>query len=181
MPALIAKAVGEGKNGLETKGVQVTFLDEKGNKAALEHPVRYSGSSNAIIMLQKPTQKDNRWYLTPDIETGLTIVKSNPDIRVASLATQERFNKNPLQGKGKKELIFCVNFSTLKDIVNRVVRVFSGKGFNVSLAKPGKEKSFNDLLKTKGKETVCSQLSKTALTKSHVISSSKERDHVIEL
>lgn len=49
MPALIAKAVGHGENGLETKGAQVTFLNERGEKASLEHPVRYSVENSYLV------------------------------------------------------------------------------------------------------------------------------------
>ncbi|TAK76886.1 MAG: Ti-type conjugative transfer relaxase TraA [Gammaproteobacteria bacterium] len=148
MPALIAKAVGRGENGLEAKGVQVTFLNEKGDKADLEYPVRYNGTSDAIIMLQKPAQTDHRWYLAPDIETGLAVSKANPAIRVACLATQERFDRNPLEGKGGKELVFCVNRSVNKKLINKVTSVFSDKGFSVSV---------RNLDKTINKEIVVSR------------------------
>ena len=94
MPALIAKAVGQGNHGIETKGVQVTFLNENGNgKPVSAIPIHSTrGSSNAIIMLQKPSKPDQRWVVAANIETGLAVSKENPDLRVACLATQERFD-----------------------------------------------------------------------------------------
>ena len=161
MPALVAKAVGKDDNVLKTKGMQITFLDSATeNKAILDYPVRYSGSSDAIIMLQKPSQQDNRWHLTPDIETGLAISKANPNIRIAVLATQERFDKNPLQGNGTKELIFCANQSTPKDIIDNVIYTFTEKQFLVRIAKPEQESTFNKELKIQGGSAVCSQLNK---------------------
>lgn len=183
MPALIAKSIGLGEKGLEIKGVQVTFLDEKGDKAMLDHPVRYSGSSDAIIMLQKPTQTDYRWYLAADIETGLAITKTNPTVRVACLATQERFDKNPLQGEGRKELIFCTDHSTSQRTIDKVVSVFAGKGFSVSVTKPLREKTFSDLFKAQGHEAVRRQLhdnAKTRISKA-AATINIERDQEVEL
>lgn len=134
MPALIAKAVGQGRKGLETKGVQVTFLNEQGDKAELEFPVRYSGSPDAIIMLQKPTKKDDRWFIATDIETALQVTKAKPDVRVACLATQERFDNVPLSGANEKELILCFNENSGQKIIDRAVDIFTEKQFKVSVA-----------------------------------------------
>jgi len=168
MPALVAKAVGQSANSLETKGIQVTYLNnETGNKAALEYPVRYSGSSDAIIMLQKPSQSDHRWFLAVDIETGLAITKANPNIRVATLATQEKFDKNPLKGQGVKELILCANKSTPNAVIDRAVVTFTEKQFIVRIAKPEKEITFNDTFKAQGSAGVCHQLEKAEKVNLH--------------
>jgi hypothetical protein len=134
LPALVAKAVGEGHLGMEVKGVQVTYLDPfTGEKAALSQPVRYSGSTDAIIMLQKPTHTDSRWYVAADIETALTLVKAMPDARVACLASQEQFDKNPLHGK-QNELIFCSSDFSRENINEKAATVFHRQGFSVRVA-----------------------------------------------
>ena len=177
MPAVVAKAVGQGGKGFETKGIQVTFLDnETGNKAVLDQPIRYSGASDAIIMLQKPAKPDNRWYVAADIETGLAISQANPDIRVAALATQERFDKNPLQGRGNKELIFCTSHTTLSETVDRAVAIFTEKQFSVRVAKPAQEKALitvlNDGKSNTGSEAIkidTLMSSRLAIEKGHEI------------
>jgi Ti-type conjugative transfer relaxase TraA len=134
LPALVAKAVGDGHPGIEVKGVQVTFLDPfTVDKAVLSQPVRYSGSTDAIIMLQKPTHDDSRWYVAADIETALTLVKAMPDARVACLASQEQFNKNPLHGK-QNELIFCSSNYSHENINEKAATVFHRQGFSVRVA-----------------------------------------------
>ena len=133
MPALIVKAVGFNKGQSETKGAQVTFLSEKGNKADIEHPVRYSGSSDAIIMLQKPAQKDHRWFLAADIETALQVAKLKPDGRVACLANPEKSERNPLKDDHNKELIFCFK-DKAEQLIDKVVKVFYEKLFKIMVA-----------------------------------------------
>lgn len=160
MPALLAKAVGyDNRGGVQDRGVQVTFLDsETANKANLEHPVCYSGSSNAIVMLQKSAVPDNRWYLALDLETGLTIKKANPNIKIACLATQEKFDINPLEGEGNKELILCANKNTPDNLIEKAVSVFTEKQFDVFVAKPRKAETFVELFNTYGKNAVCNDI-----------------------
>lgn len=146
-PALVARAVGEGSKGFETKGVQITFLDKDGNKATIEHPVRYSGSPDAIIMLQKPAKQNSRWYVAADIETALAVVKAKPDARVACLATQERFNHAPLHGNNQKELVFCSGETSRQDLVQRAASVFSKKGFMVRVTQPILKKNTLDSIR----------------------------------
>lgn len=150
MPALIAKAVGKGEDGLQVKGVQVTFLDDEGNKASLDHPVRYTGSPDAIIMLQKPTQKDDRWFVAADLETGLKLIKKDNSIRVACLANEERFDRNPLEGKGK-ELVFCTQAHTSLKMIEKAREVFSNNGFRVSAMKIDEKISNKNLTKNVSK------------------------------
>jgi hypothetical protein len=181
MPALVAKAVGQGAKELESKGIQVTYLDNNtGQKAVLDHPVRYSGSSDAIIMLQKPAQPDQRWYVAADIETGLALTKANPSIRVAALATQEKFDKNPLQGQGIKELIFCANQTTSTELIDKAVSTFTKKQFTVQVATPQQEQTFMETFNRQGAEAVCHQLEQAETVTVHqadVI----ENDYEIEL
>ena len=60
--------------------------------------------------------------------TALAITKAKPDVRVACLAKQDNFEKNPLHGNKNSELIFCGNDS----LMDRAVDVFSNKNFRVS-------------------------------------------------
>ncbi len=177
MPALIAKAVGQGDTSLVTKGIQVTYLDtESGNKATLDNPVRYSGSSDAIIMLQKPSQIDSRWYVAAEIETALAITKANPDIHVACLATQERFDHNPLKGNGKKELIFCASADTQQDIILNATHIFVNKDFKVSIAHLDYEITSNDMLKNNERDKICQTLDNPELIKTTHMEAAAENE-----
>ena len=161
MPALIVKAVGYQKDlGLESKGVQVHFIDpETARKPELTYPVRYSGSPDAIVMLQKPAEKDNRWFVAVDLETGLAISKADPAIRVAAIASNEKLERVPLLSRGgNEELILCANQSSDIELLEKAINLFEQKGFKVKLAKPDQEASFVELLKTEGKEAVCEQV-----------------------
>tara|TARA_R110000868_G_scaffold408967_1_gene693535 strand:- start:852 stop:1193 length:342 start_codon:yes stop_codon:yes gene_type:complete len=84
-----------------------------------------------------------------DIETGLAMSKANPDLRVACLATQERFDKNPLQGKNKSQLVFCANHHTELRIAEKARIVFEDKGFHVTIAEVGQEKRIDHIMETK--------------------------------
>jgi len=160
MPALIAKALGYQKDmGLDVRGVQIHYIDpETAKKPEISYPVQYSGSSDAIVMLQKPTEKDNRWFVATDLETGLAIAQSNPEIRVACLATEENFYKNPLISSKREPLILCANQTTDTQYVEKLVNEFTRKGFKVTVAQPEQEATFAELLKIQGKESVCEQL-----------------------
>ena len=160
MPALIVKAVGYQRElGLDTRGVQVNFIDpETARRADISYPIRYSGSPNAIVMLQKPDNKDQRWFVAQDLESGLAIAQSNAEIRVACLASPEQFDKNPLYSTKAEPLIFCANQTQDAQSIEKAVDVFSNKGFEVTVAQPQQESSFVDLYKTHGKEGVTEQL-----------------------
>lgn len=73
-------------------------------------------------MLQKPAEKDNRWFVATDLETGLAIAQSNPEIRVACLATEEKFYRNPLYSSRNEPLILCVNQATDEQFIEKAVK-----------------------------------------------------------
>ncbi len=165
MPGLIAQAVGFDENRKTIpKGFQVTYLDADTKlKAKLESPVRFAGEvDSSIIMVQKPNQPDNRWFVTMDIESALSIAKSNPKIRVACITTLENFEKNPLQGS-ENNLTLCLDKNTPENVIEKAKDVFSEKNFNVFIAKPENELNFSQLLLKEGKEAVNSTLEKAQL------------------
>lgn len=160
MPALIAQAIGFDENRKASiKGVKVTFLDkETCQKAKIALPVKYAGESNeTIIMVQKPTKPDNRWHIAFDIETAAVIAKADPTIRVACISTMEKLENNPLQGHGNR-LTLCVNQDTPIEDIKRAKEVFAKKEYIVFMAKPENAKSFSDLLKKDGMNSVKNNL-----------------------
>jgi hypothetical protein len=182
MPGLIAQAVGFDKqHQLKPKGIQITYLNtQTANKENLISPVRYAGErDNAIIMIQKPKQVDNKWLIAVDIESALSIAKSNPDIRVACLTSLHNIDKNPLNGKGNN-LTLCVNHETPKNVIDRAGKVFQDKNFKVSIAIPQTATSFSVLLKNKGEGAVLEALNNAKeMPKQHQKNQDKEIEIII--
>ncbi len=160
MPGLIAQAVGFDENNKAIpKGFQVTYINpETALKENLKAPVRYAGEiDNSIIMVQKPSQPDNRWFIATDIESAMSIAKANPDIRVACLSSLDNIDKNPLIGKDNN-LTLCVNKDSPIDLIDRASKAFQEKNFNVSIAQPQNANSFHEQFKKEGRGAVIEAL-----------------------
>ncbi len=184
MPGLIAQAVGfDEHHKVIPKGIQVIYLNDKtASKENLKSPIRYAGEKdNAIIMIQKPAKVDNRWFIAVDVESAMSIAKSNPDIRVACLPSLQNTDNNPLKGKGNS-LTLCVNQDTPIDLIERAVKAFQDKNFKVSIARPQNAKNFSELLKKEGKSAVVETLNKAKkIVKLHQHDKSKDNDKEIEI
>ncbi len=156
MPALVAQAVGFDENEkVIPKGIQVTYINQETDKIEnLNSQAKCSGDvGNSIIMIQKSSQPDNRWFIALNIESALSIAKANPNIRVACLPTLLSVEKNPLKGK-ENDLILCVHENTPIEFIDRAGKIFKEKDFNVHIAKPQLAQTFNELFIKNGSVAV---------------------------
>lgn len=160
LPALVAKSIKIDGDNVSEKGIQIQYLDkETGNQANIENPRRYMGdASDTIAVLQAPADKiDGRWIVALDINSAITIAQSKPDRLVAMMPSFKEIDKFPISDAGV-EVTLCADKDFPVPLLERVIESFHKKNFKLSLLVSGKEKSFSQLMREKGKSHVSEQV-----------------------
>lgn len=174
-PAIVVPAVGKGEEGsLVTKGVDVIFISNDSNTKTV---ARYNGSLDGVVMLQKASKPDQRWFITDNIETGLIIAEANREIRVAYIPKLQKLNKLPMNLSSKNEIVYCRN-KNMKSELPKALEYLCASGIKVNIANPQNQTTFRQELLMRGNKSVLDSLTKA--TRIHSISRGEVRDNEVE-
>ena len=156
----------------EVNHVQVIRLDPKtGKKDSQSKIIKQTyGLMNGHSVALNKASKSKTTYLSEGIETGLSILETNPNFKIHALLSKSNF-LNVNLSKLTEHVVFCVDNDgkkTFEDLViaKSALRIIES-GRAVSIAIPEKDgDDFNDVIKAKGIAEVNRQLASMADAKS---------------